>query len=288
MDDNLYYKATGKASVVSILTCLIGGLICTGILASVYIALQWFIPIIYFNFLITLGLAIGLIIVVNFLHRNGKVRNRLVAIVTMFFIALFAFYFQWALFVSLMMGSEGTMGNGTWVKSSFSYDYFLTYFLNPSLLWQDILLLNEYGTFSLKNSVVSGGFLWLVWAIEAIVIVGWPTFSMLAGDATKPFSETENSWMSKRILPDIFPYVEDKEKLADQLKKGDLSAIEQPIAEDETVDRFATAEVYELPGDPHQYLSIKNVTLKTNKKGEIERKEADVVEYFKLVAGTIA
>ena len=286
--DNNYYKRTGRVSMLSVVTTLIGGLIGAGILASLYIALQWFIPFVYFNFLITLGLALGIITLVDFLHKNGKIRNAPVAIASMLIISLFTLYFQWALYVSLMMGAEENLLDGVWLKPSFSFEYFSIYFFHPSLLWADMLTLSSYGTFSIKGTQVSGELLWAVWAIEALMILGWPLVYMFSGQATKPFSEVQDSWMELRKLSAQFPFVEDKAPLVDQFIQGNFSFIENPLPADQHADRFSKVEVYELSGDPYQYICLENVTIKTNKKGETDTDSKAIIKHFKLAANSVS
>ncbi|HAT91901.1 MAG TPA: hypothetical protein DCS36_05800, partial [Sphingobacterium sp.] len=117
--ENLYYKPSGKAPALAFIGSLVLGTISAVVMAIVYIALQWFIPIIYFNVFITLGFGAGIFYVLNFCFKKWKLRNNGIALLITLLVALLAFYAQWALFVSLMYNAEGTMGGDTWVKSSF-------------------------------------------------------------------------------------------------------------------------------------------------------------------------
>ena len=64
--ENLYYKPSGKAPALAFIGSLVLGTVSAIVLAIVYIALQWFIPIIYFNVFITLGFGAGLFYILNF------------------------------------------------------------------------------------------------------------------------------------------------------------------------------------------------------------------------------
>lgn len=70
--EETYYKSSGKAPIGGVLFAIIAGVCASVILAIVYIALQWFIPIVYFNFLITFGLAYGLFYVLDVLLKSEK------------------------------------------------------------------------------------------------------------------------------------------------------------------------------------------------------------------------
>jgi len=285
--ENLYYQSSGKAPFTAVITSLLLSSIAGFLLAIVYIALQWFIPIIYFNFLITLGLAYAIFYTVNFFHKSSKIRNVNVSVGTTLIVSCIAFYTQWALFVALMFESDGTMGGGAWVKSSFNFDGFWFFLSHPDLLWEEIKLWNEYGTFSLKSSVVSGTFLWVLWAIEAAVILVWPAILMRGGRASKPFSETDNEWMDERKLDAVFPYIQDKDVLLKHLQSGNFDPIQVPLPKEEISQQYAVVTAYDGMQDDFQYINVQNMTEEINKKGELKIKEKLILEYFKIPKNTV-
>ncbi|UIR55547.1 hypothetical protein LZQ00_14905 [Sphingobacterium sp. SRCM116780] len=285
--EEIYYKSSGKAPIGGVLSAIIAGLSVSVVLAIVYIALQWFIPIVYFNFLITLGLAFAVFYVIDFLCKTGKVRNRSIALLFTLLCSLTAYYAQWCLFVSLMFNAEGTMGGDMWVKSSFNLDGFLYFLSHPLDTFAGIQELNEVGTFSLKKSVVSGWPLWILWTIEAAAIVGYPLFLAFSGKTSTPFSEKDNEWMNKRELEKPIAAVQDKESLLHQLKGNDFKSLHVHLQEEELGNEFATVTVYESPGDDHQYISIVNHKLESNKKGEVVDKKKDIITYFRIPAHSL-
>lgn len=285
--NELYYKSSGKAPIVGVISTILAGIAVSVVLAIVYIALQWFIPIVYFNFLITFGLGFAIFYVMDFLYKSGKIRNRGLAILLTLICSLVAIYVQWCLFVSLMFNAEGTMGGDMWVKSSFNLDGFLHFIMHLNDTLAGIQELNAIGTFSLKKSVVSGGALWFVWAIEFAFILFYPLWLTWSGKTTEPFSEKDNDWMEKRHVEKLIPYVTDVPKLEEQLKARDYTYLKTHLEENEPANAFATITVYESDGDDHQYISVANHRLETNKKGEVEDKKDDVITYFKVPTGSL-
>lgn len=287
MDNSLYYRPTGKVPFSSILVSIILGSIAGIILAASYVLLQWFIPLVYFNFLITLGFAFGLFYALNFLHKNGKIRNLTVALISVVVSAIIGYYVHWALYVSLMFNTSGSIGD-IWLSSSFDSEGFLFFLLHPQILFEAIDYLNEVGTFSLKSTTVSGTFLWIIWIIELLVMIVWPAILVFGGQSTKPFSEEQNSWMEPRGLDSIFPYVEDKGKTKEDFENGNYQALQNPFTEEESIqqDHFMVATVHELQGDPSQYLTLTNVKVEYDKNGEAKNKQDIILEYLRLPTGT--
>ena len=198
--EHLYYKPSGKIPVKGIFISLITAFILTVMLSIVYIALQWFIPFIYLNFFIAVGLGLGVGGSVFIAIGLGKIRNTKYDHLLAGISGLLAWYSQWTLFVSLMYEAEGSTGGGMWVRSSFNLTGFWRVFTHPDILFQAMLNLNNAGTFTLKHNTVSGTLLWVVWAIEALIIIAVPIVFSISGRATTPFSEQNDQWMTGRDL----------------------------------------------------------------------------------------
>jgi hypothetical protein len=280
--ENLYYKPSGKISVKGIVISLITALVLTVILSILYIALQWFIPFIYLNFFIAVGLGLGAGGSVFIAIGLGKIRNtqydRLLAVIS----GLLAWYSQWALFVSLMDEAEGSMGGGMWVRSSFNLTGFWHVFTHPDILFQAMLSLNSAGTFTLKNNTVSGTLLWVVWVIEALIIIAVPVIFSISGRATNPFSEQNDQWMEERGIQGKLKTVTDPDQMITALNTGNLKSLKDFLPAGDLQNDYATLRVYESPGDPVKYISITNVSHTTDKKGELKKETKTVIEYFRI------
>lgn len=279
--ENLYYSPSGKVPALALIGSLLLGMVGSIVLAIIYIALQWFIPIIYFNVFITLGFGAGIYYLLNFFFKQWKLRNRGVAILITLIVAIIGFYAQWALFVSLMFNAEGTMGGDTWVKSSFSLEGFKAFFMHPSFIWEAMQGLNEVGTFTLKKSPVSGGMLWAVWGIEMAIIIITPILMAFRGVTIFPFSEKDQVWMNRRVLPGRMKFIEDKDATARMLANHDFAYVYDHLSEEEEHLSFATAEVFESETDDHQYLVIYNHQF-VEKKGKVEEKKDSVIEFLRI------
>lgn len=282
--EHLYYKPSGKIPVKGIFISLIMAFAITVILSIIYIALQWFIPFIYLNFFIAAGLGFGVGGGVFIAIGSGKIRNTKYECVLAVLCGLLAWYCQWALFVSLMSEAEGSMGGGMWVRSSFNLSGFWFVLTHPELLFQAMLSLNDVGTFTLKQNTVSGTLLWVVWVIEALIIIGAPILFSISGRSTSPFSEQNDQWMEERDVEGKLKTVTDPDQMIKELNTGNLKSLKDFLPADDLSNDYATLRIYESPGDSVRYISVTNISHKADKKGELKKETKTVIEYFRITA----
>jgi len=280
--EHLYYKPSGKIPVKGIFISLIMAFVITVILSIIYIALQWFIPFIYLNFFIAAGLGFGVGGGVFIAIGSGKIRNTKYECVLAVLCGLLAWYCQWALFVSLMSEAEGSMGGGMWVRSSFNLSGFWSVLTHPKVLFQAMLSLNDVGTFTLKQNTVSGMLLWVVWVIEALIIIGAPILFSLSGRSTSPFSEQNDQWMEERDVEEKLKTVNDPDQMIKELNTGNLKSLKDFLPADDLSNDYATVRIYESPSDPVSYISVTNISHKADKKGELKKETKTVIEYLKI------
>jgi len=282
--EHLYYKPSGKIPVKGIFISLITALVITVVLSIIYIALQWFIPFIYLNFFIAAGLGCGISGGIFIAIGAGKIRNTKYEFVLAVLCGLLGWYCQWALFVSLLSEAEGSMGGGMWVRSSFNLTGFWYILTHPELLFRAMLSLNDVGTFTLKHSTVSGTLLWVVWAIEALIVIGAPILFSLSGRSTSPFSEQNGEWMEDREVEGKLKTVTDADAMIKELSTGNLKCLNNFLPADDLSTDYATLRIYESPGDPVSYISVTNNSHQADKKGELKKETKTVIEYFRMTA----
>jgi hypothetical protein len=143
------------------------------LLGLIYAYCIWYIPFIYLNFILSvgIGLSVGAIINKTLPEHNAenKAFNRLLII----FASLIVFYFHWAVWVDLAINAGEYYGidklGFTASKTKFSQLFFLI--TNPEILWNYMADINKVGTWSLGSSVCKGILLALIWIAELIVFV---------------------------------------------------------------------------------------------------------------------
>ncbi len=177
-----YYSPSGKFGVSSLVLTPLLGCGAGAVLAFIYAYINSYNPFIYITFLATVGLAFGAATGAVIGLQKGRARNRLVATALGFSVGVVTLYCSWA-FYSYVLLQRADVEDVTLLGLLF----------NPFGLVSFITELNSQGAWSIKGSTPTGGFLWFVWGIEAVIIVGLPTFLGFT-TAAAPFCERCLEW----------------------------------------------------------------------------------------------
>jgi len=150
----------------------------------------------YVNLLFVGGFAFGLAMAVVYAVRQAKCRNQAVAMLAGAWTGLVALYASWAFFVFALVSRFSNEGVGM-----------LDVFLQPVVLWEFILNLNADGWYEIFGGTPSGGLLWGLWGIEALIILGGAVLGGFSAFADVSFCESCNVWtedapfVGRRALP---------------------------------------------------------------------------------------
>ena len=201
MNKEAYYKPSGKISGLYILLFLLCSVISIPILSFAYIYLNYYIPIIYILFFITIGCGAIFGYLMSIAAKLGKARNPAVVIgCTLIGTALFK-YVQWCFYIPLVL-------NKSYEVYYYSFGQELSFleqvteafyfFIEPAAVLDGALFINEYGVWGIGNSgdTVAGIFLAIVWLVEFLVIAGMA--SLMCRDwPGRPYSEESNGWYTQ-------------------------------------------------------------------------------------------
>ena len=283
---SLYYQPSNKMPLSGVLICLLGGVVAATVLALIYIYAIWYIPFVYINLFICLGFGFALSMVLSLLVRAGKLRNPLGASIVSLVVGLAAVYLEWAVYLTLLLNSETTgTGRDADTSTSFSLPLFVDVLTHPARMWEYILQLNETGSWSLKGATPSGAFLWVIWAVELLLIMGLP-YLMARSQASEPFSESANEWAEEETLAHPISFAPDVAATRSALESGHLNALTPHLTQAEE-EQFARLKLYNAPNDPFcQYLTLENVTKKLDSKGKSTESTDKVVEYLAISSAT--
>ncbi len=176
---NTYYQPSGKFSIMSFVWWLLAAAIGMPLLAMIYAYAIWYIPIIYFNLalVLLLGGAVGLLVDYAAI-RQGKVRNPMLATVLGGLAGLVALYFQWAVWLDLVVNAGDQIGTDSIgiTVSNIKFWQVFSLAINPDVMLELIGKVYDVGTWGIKGSTVSGGFLGLVWLLEAVGVLALSAF----------------------------------------------------------------------------------------------------------------
>lgn len=280
-----YYKPSGRFSLIFILYFLLVSITAFPILGLIYAYCIWYIPFVYINFFITMGFGflVGFIIAV-FVIKKGKVRNPLLGLFIGLLGAFLALYIHWAIWIDLVINAGKSYGSNR-IGVTVSNIQFLQVFsliFQPDVVFKYIIQVNEYGTWGIRGATVSGAFLWLIWAIELVIVVAISGFVTYL-DAKKPFSESTNSWYDEIILP-AFGFIENKQQIIADILTGNSDNLELLSKDvDSKKDNHSIFTLYKSKSGT-SYLSIENKTSKLDNKDNITFDTDQVVEYIAVNA----
>lgn len=278
-----YYKPSGKFSPTFLLYFFLVSVLAFPILGLIYAYCIWYIPFIYINFFITLGFGILVSLAISvFVVKKGKVRNPILALIIGILGGMLALYFHWSVWIDLVINAGESYGSNR-IGITVSNIEFLQVFsliFQPALVFEYICKVNDYGTWGISGATVSGSLLWVIWAIEFIMVIAISGFLPYL-EAKKPFSESTNSWYEEFLLPSL-TYIENKEQIIVDIEQSNHAGFEFLNKDiDSDTDDHSIFTLYKSQSGKN-YLSIENKTSKTDNKGKIDFDNDKFVEYIAI------
>ena len=261
-----YYKSSGKVSEFFIPYFILLVALSVPILSIAYIYLIYYIPIIYFNVLITIGSGYVFGGLIAHTVRFGKARNPLlVHILTAVAICLFK-YIQWCVYIPLVV-SEAYGFSMTFAERFSESVYYL---IRPGEVYEAMRIINEYGvwSFSKTGTVITGVVLLGIWIAEFAIIAA-SAFSAVRNLILMPYSEASDGWyvdMADSVETDMPEYFE---SLRRDLENGNyielIKLAEAPRSNPAKSMRVTFCKPPQgAEGEPH-YMSISQVVMKKGK-----------------------
>ncbi len=281
----MYYQPSGKISALPAIVGIVG-IILTGIvLGFVYTYAVWYIPFIYVNFFLTLGAGLGAAFAIKQLIRLLKSRSGKYNMALGLLAGLVLIYTNWAVWVDLVVNSQNSynLGNnriGITVSSS-SIDNLMILFTHPSLIWDLAWKINDVGTWGIRGATISGGFLTVIWVIEALMLLGVSFISGWGADM-EPFDESTNQWAEKQEAQSNFAFIVNPEEFKSELEARHYQLLQNlPVKSPDSIDFSEITAHYIATGDVF-YLSIVNKKGKYDKEGKLEHDSSTVVQFIEV------
>jgi hypothetical protein len=268
----LYYRHSGKTPVVRLLTALLTITPAVALAGAVYAIVATYLPMLSIDKLVLLaaaalmaGFAFGVGGLTGKMLLWARVRNLAMVWAVAIWAALFAWYVAWVVW--------------EWqILRRWEYDPELLFmFTHPRGVWQVALAINDVGTVIMghREDAIKGPILWILWAIEAGVVLGaatWVPYRMVRHLA---FCEACQRWCRNREgILSVGPG--DEERLRARLALKDLSALEELGPADLSASRRLRVDLQNCPACEQMHLlSVSRV--------EAHYKDGKRVEKAKLV-----
>lgn len=274
------YKSSGVVPPSAIAVGLIVGLVAAVVLGSLYAVLIHFNPLIYFS-AIASAIFGGLMgIVVRAAMRANKGRNALAMIVVTFIATAAAYAISWLVWTGLIIRGAEQFTWGDYINAMIS---------EPAELLGLIALFQEHGTWTLgrnSNETVSGTFLTLIWAAEALIIFGVAMICASSNDGV--FCEECENWCDEPLIISAFAGAGGSARIESRLRAGDFSFLEEaePLSDDTLA--FHSLNLSEC-AHCHRTNSVglHLHTFVTNKKGEVDQVNKELTPPLLLRGGQL-
>jgi hypothetical protein len=267
----LYYQHSGAFSIPGLLAASVAAMLAGLILAVAYAYTTLYIPLAGFvTFLLTGGYGALLGASTGFLLRWGRVRNGLLAGIVATVVALVSWWFSWCVWLDALLGRAGQDAS------------VLAIVLQPGAMWDLVRGVNRTGAWSIAGGTPTGVVLWILWLVEAAIVLGLGILlaqGILTGD---PYCERCGTWCAKKPLVVRFP-----PELAEGIK---ARAESKDLAGIATAERAAAGSagwtqlsLHACPRCEHtRTLSVLTVTEKVDEKGKASQSETIVADKLLL------
>jgi len=268
-----FYRHSGKAPVMGLILIGIAGFVAVPILGLIYGYLLRYIPFIYINILIVLGYAYAVSFVISRVAKYGKVRNMLLIGLAGFFFGVLADYIGWVSWIAAMIGEPS----------------YLVAFFFPLDVVAIIQEIAKEGAWSLSGSTPTGAFLYMVWFVEACIVIGGSTYLSSVALSETPFCEDSDAWADKKTILGAFAPVSNAEQFKAAAAQGSFAPFSELKPTQAGSRHFTLLETYECEQCKSFFvLNVKNVVIKINSKGKAESKIKPIVSNLIVTPTTLA
>ena len=264
LKSDLYYVESGQVNPVGALTFLgLGALAALG-LGAAYAYLSFYIPLVYVNLIIAGGFGFALGWVAAKIAKMAKVRNASVLLGGGFLIGLLGLYFAWVFWIHAF--------------SEFSMLSF-----NPGDIFNIMQLLGITGVWEIFGSTPTGGMLYLIWALEAIIIIGVCVVVTKAFFTRQPYCEDCNTWTEEMVISDRIEPIAEPKAFIQRLEAKDFTALTslERVAADFPVR--TKVEISDCPDcNGNAYLTVELVKVTVDDEGKTSTNLIPLVENLKI------
>ena len=265
---NTEYKLSGKSGNIFIVGILIGPILVT-LLSIIYAYIDVYNPFVYLTLLVFIGLLFGIISVQKLVIHLSKCRSKGSSIIYGIVTGIFGVYASWCAFLYVMFRKEDLPME------------LLDLMLSPSYVYEIAQSLSVVGYFTLFGASVKGGFLWFIWIVEAIGIIGAGALGGLAVMHEEIFCEDCNRW-AEDIDFNLRLAIEDKEVTKNQIKGDVMKLLDYPMTE-KILEEHLKINIHRCSKCLNTTtIDVDLMTYETNEKGEVKEEKEDYSSVYIL------
>ncbi len=265
---NTVYQHSGKINLTGLILPVLVGVIGALVLGAIYGYAIFYIPFIYLNFFIVLGYGLSLGYIIGKASEWGLLRNLKLVYLLGFLLGVFAEYTGWV----------------AWIYASTEQQILL---LNPFEIWALLKFAALKGVWSIFGWTPTGFFLYLFWAIEAVMIVGACT--MMAGSnlSSTAYCEDCKKWLKdKTTIKPLTPLTEPDNTLS-EIQQGSFGSLFALKKIGVLLPFYTRLELTECPGCRQLHLlTVDSVEVTKDKDSNDEENVTSLIGNFIIDTST--
>jgi hypothetical protein len=261
---DMYYQESGNVDLKGILIVAVVGAVTAALLGAIYGYVSYYIPLIYFNFFITLFFGIGVGFALGKASLWGSIRNTKFMLAAGLFFGVLAIYFGWV----------------SWFHAVSEQSLLM---FGPGEILQSMEGIASFGAWSIFGWTPTGTALYIIWAIEAIMVIGGTTLLAMGGGGREPYCEDCDAWTASEVLPGHFSAIEDPIALISGLESRDMSLLTKLEKVEPTELHRTKVELVKCGTCRNShYLTVEHVEASFDDDGKMKEDETPIVENLKL------
>lgn len=209
-----YYEHSGKFAPQGPILGLVGGIAVSVPVALLYDYALFSVPYLKLRFL--LPMVFGMLVggACGAMMCLGKVRSKQLAAAVAFVTSFAGLYVSWVAWLAGVLH---------FVNPTYPFPGAL----HPLQIWNAVVAVNAHGTWSSGGDApMHGTTLWLVWAGEALLVLGFGVMAGVALVQRRPFCERCGQWCKKQCKLYFAPSVQPADLKA-QLESGNLGTLDK-------------------------------------------------------------
>lgn len=256
MSQAVLYEHSGRGLGAGVAASLFVAFPAILALAVVYAVAVAFIPIVgYVTFLLAGGFGWSAAWVMGKTLRWAKARHSALPMFATVALVVLAYGFSWVVWTYSMLASNGVTGIG---------------FVELMLPWNLVIIMIEIsrvGAWSIMGFVPTGVVLWLLWAAEAVLVIGAAVYGVRSFGVIEPFCERCNQFCMPETALATIPAVNSQD-LGERILARDFAVLEETF-EDLGEGYYHILQSSRCPScDEMATLSLYKVTPRVDEQGQ--------------------
>lgn len=276
-----YYRHSGRLSLLAV-GPFISATLLTVPLAYLYaLALHW-IPEATLSAFAWLGAAAAVGFMARYTVKKGAVRNMVLANLLALVLAAITLYLTWGLWLWMFLRPEKVGVEFTWQEL----------LGNPQLMFEWMRIINSHGAWSVQGMTPKGPFLWAIWGVEALGIIGGAVFLVSDFVSSNPYCERGREWMLDETRIDGLALPTDAQMLRHSVEHGQWDALlgldAVPMMPDRPFTRIALRRSPNPALPPHErthVMRLMQVTRSINSNGAVTEQLQTIIPMMLVNAG---